>query len=217
MQGYGTIAAEVVEQLHDTGVDCPTHVFVQAGVGSLAAAMVGYFTNLFADDPPTFVIMEAEAADCLYQGACAADGNPRNVGGNLTTIMAGLACGEPNIIAWDILRNHADAFVSCPDWMAAKGMRILAAPVKDDPQVVSGESGAIGMGVITTIMQDDAYDDLRELLELGPNSKVLLFSTEGDTDPERYRDIVWGGDYASASYSPNSQPIEPARKSSTSA
>ena len=198
MQGYGTMAAEAAEQLRAEGVDRPTHVFVQAGVGSLASAMVGYFANLYADDPPKFVIMEAGAADCLYQGALAADGNPRIVGGDLITIMAGLACGEPNTIGWDILRNHATAFASCPDWVAAKGMRMLSAPVKGDPQIVSGESGAVGMGVIAAVMLDDAYAELRELLGLGADSQVLLFSTEGDTDPERYRDIVWGGDYATA-------------------
>ena len=193
MQGYGTMAAEAAEQLRALEVNRPTHVFVQAGVGSLASAMVGFFANFFPTCPPKFVIMEAGAADCLYQGALAADGDPRIVGGDLQTIMAGLACGEPNTIGWDILRNHADAFVSCPDWVAANGMRRLAAPVKGDPAVTSGESGAVGMGVITAIMTDPDYVDLRDELGLDKNSQVLLFSTEGDTDPERYAQIVWDG------------------------
>ena len=139
--------------------------------------------------------MEAGAAACLYKGAVAGDGEPRIVGGDLQTIMAGLACGELNIIGWDILRNHVSAFVSCPDWVAAKGMRMLAAPVKGDPKVISGESGAVGMGVISTIMQDDEYKELRDALELNRDSKVLMFSTEGDTDPDKYKKIVWGGEY----------------------
>ena len=196
MQGYGTMASEAVDQLRQLEVNRPTHVFVQAGVGSLASSVVGYLTNLFHSDPPTFVIMEASAADCLYRGALAADGMPRTVSGDLTTIMAGLACGEPNTIGWDILRNHANAFVSCPDWVSAKGMRMLAAPVKGDPAVISGESGAVGMGVIATVMGDPAYAGLRRALRLGVDSKVLLFSTEGDTDPECYRKVVWGGAYA---------------------
>lgn len=193
MQGYGTMAAEAAEQLRAQGIERPTHVFVQAGVGSLAGAMVGFFANVYADNPPVFVIMEAAAADCLYQGAFAADGNPRIVGGDLATIMAGLACGEPNTISWDILRNHATVFLSCPDEVAAEGMRMLAVPMKGDPLVVSGESGAVGMGAVAAIMRDDRYAELRELLGLGADSNVLLFSTEGDTDPERYREIVWGG------------------------
>ena len=197
MQGYGTMAAEAVEQLHAAGVERPTHVFVQAGVGSMSGAAVGYLSNIWADDPPRFIVMEAAAADCLYRGALAGDGKPRIVGGDLTTIMAGLACGEPNIIGWDILRNHADIFVSCPDWVAEMGMRMLGVPMEGDPQVISGESGAVGMGVVASIMGDEAYAGLREQLGLGADSRVLLFSTEGDTDPERYREIVrdekWAG------------------------
>ena len=195
MQGYGTMAGEAAEQLRQQEIGRPTHVFVQAGVGSLAGAVVGYFTNLYPNDPPKFIILEAQIADCLYQGAAAGDGGLRIVGGDLQTIMAGLACGEPNTISWDILRNHASAFLSCPDWVSAKGMRMLAAPLKGDPAVCSGESGAVGMGAVSTIMEDDTYKELREALGLDRSSQVLMFSTEGDTDPEKYRKIVWGGEY----------------------
>ena len=111
----------------------------------------------------------------------------------MQTIMAGLACGEPNTISWDILKNHVNTFVSAPDWVAAKGMRMLSAPIKGDPQVVSGESGAAPFGVLACIMTMDEYKELREHLGLDENSKVLLFSTEGDTDPDRYKNIVWEG------------------------
>ena len=195
MQGYGTMANEAADQLRQLGVDRPTHVFVQAGVGSLAGAVIGYFANLFPQDPPKFVVVEAQAADCLYRGALANDGKPRIVDGDLQTIMAGLACGEPNTIAWDILRDHTDAFASCPDWVTARGMRMLGAPVKGDPTVISGESGAVGMGLLSAIMEMDAYADLREHLGLGRSSQVLLFSTEGDTDPEKFRKVLWGGEY----------------------
>ena len=195
MQGYGTMASEAAQQLKEAGVDRPTHIFIQAGVGSLAGAVQGYFANLFHDCEPTVVVMEAQAADCLYQGAKAGDGDIRIVDGDLSTIMAGLACGEPNIISWDILKNHSSFFVSCPDWVSAKGMRMLGAPVKGDPQVVSGESGAVGMGLIATLMTEPEYAGLKEAIGLDENSRVLMFSTEGDTDPENYRKIVWGGAY----------------------
>ena len=109
--------------------------------------------------------------------------------------MAGLACGEPNPIAWDILREHVSAFLSCPDWVAAKGMRMLGVPVKGDPTVISGESGAVGMGCLDAIMEDDAYRDLRKALGLDRFSQVLLFSTEGNTDPLRFRRVIWDGEY----------------------
>ena len=194
MQGYGTMASEADRQLKEAEAAPPTHVFVQAGVGSLAGAVVGYFSNLYPDNPPKFVILEASAAACLYEGAKAGDGNPRIVEGDLQTIMAGLACGEPNTIGWDILRNHADAFLSCPDPVSAKGMRMLSAPVKGDPRVISGESGAVGMGVLSSIMTDPEYEQLKKGLGLGGDSRVLMFSTEGDTDPEKYAKIVWEGE-----------------------
>ena len=195
MQGYGTMASESADQLRQMGINRPTHVFVQAGVGSLAGAVIGYYTNLFPNDPPKFVVMEARAADCLYRGALAGDGVPRIVEGDLQTIMAGLACGEPNTLSWDILRNHTTAFVSCPNWVSARGMRMLGVPVKGDPVVISGESGAVGMGLIAALMETDEYRDLRDAIGLDRFSQVLLFSTEGNTDPMKFRKVLWDGEY----------------------
>ena len=193
MQGYGTMAMEASEQLSQSGCDRPTHVFIQAGVGSLAGAVQGYFANKYPHNPPIVVVVEAAAAACLYKGAVAGDGSIRIVDGDMPTIMAGLACGEPNTISWDILKNHVHTFVSCPDWTAVLGMRMLAAPIKGDGQVISGESGAVTFGLLASLMMNDDYKDLRESLALKKDSRVLLFSTEGDTDPERYRNIVWKG------------------------
>jgi diaminopropionate ammonia-lyase len=193
MQGYGTMAMEASEQLEEAGTDCPTHVFVQAGVGSLAGAVQGYFANKYPTNPPKVVVVEADVAACLYKGAVAGDGEERIVDGDMQTIMAGLACGEPNTISWDILKNHVFVFVAAPDWVAAQAMRMLSAPCKGDPQVVSGESGAAPFGVLAAIMTNPELADLKTLLELNETSKVLLFSTEGDTDPERYKEIVWDG------------------------
>ncbi|MFW6678975.1 diaminopropionate ammonia-lyase [Lacrimispora sp. AGF001] len=193
MQGYGTMVMEADEQLKEYGCERPTHVFVQAGVGSLAGAVIGYFKNRYPENPPVCVVVEADVAACLYEGAKAGDGNIRIVDGDMQTIMAGLACGEPNTISWDILKNHTDTFISAPDWAAAEGMRMLAAPIKGDTPVTSGESGAAPFGVLASIMKDDCCQALREHLGLNKDSKVLLFSTEGDTDPDRYKSIVWEG------------------------
>lgn len=193
MQGYGTMALEADAQLKEYDCERPTHVFVQAGVGSLAGAVQGYFVNRYPNNPPKVVVVEADTAACLYKGAVAGDGNYRIVDGDMPTIMAGLACGEPNTISWDILKNHVDTFVAAPDWVAAKGMRMLSAPFKGDSQVTSGESGAAPFGVLSCIMTMPEYKELKEHLGLDETSKVLLFSTEGDTDPERYKSIVWDG------------------------
>lgn len=195
MQGYGTMAAEAMQQLKEKGIDRPTHIFVQAGVGSLAGAVQGYFANLFPDNCPVTTIVEASAADCIYRSAVKNDGTTVDVGGDLRTIMAGLACGEANTISWEILKNKSAYFVSLPDYAAAKAMRVLSAPVKGDRQVISGESGAAGMGCLMELLENPEYKELRDELGLDENSQVLLFSTEGDTDPEQYKRIVWDGEY----------------------
>lgn len=193
MQGYGTLATEAAEQLEEDGVKRPTHIFIQAGVGSLAGAVIGYFANRFKENPPVMVVVEAKAADCLYRSAVRGDGSCVDVTGDMLTIMAGLACGEANTVSWDILRNHADAFVSCPDWVSANGCRIYAAPLRGDSQVISGESGSVCMGLVAALMTRPEYSELKEALKLDGNSDVLLVSSEGDTDPERYHEIVWEG------------------------
>lgn len=195
MQGYGTLVLEADQQLKEMGIDRPTHVFVQAGVGSLAGAVVGYFAHKYRDNPPIMTVCEASAADCLYRSAVAKTGNLVNVTGDLQTIMAGLACGEGNTIGWDILKNHVDVFASCPDWMSAKATRIYANPLGDDPHIVSGESGSVPLGLCYTALHDEDAKDLREALKLDENSVILVLSTEGDTDPVRYREIVWDGLY----------------------
>ena len=193
MQGYGSMAMEADEQLHALGISRPTHVFVQAGVGSLAGGVQGFFANRYPECPPVVCVVEADTAACLYKGAVAGDGGEYNVEGDMPTIMAGLACGEPNTASWDILKNHVSVFAAAPDWVSAKAMRMLAAPIKGDPQVTSGESGAVTFGVLCEIMTNPDYRELKDVLKLDENSQVLLFSTEGDTDPERYQEIVWEG------------------------
>ena len=119
------------------------------------------------------------------------------VGGDLDTIMAGLACGEPNTISWDILKNHVTTFIAADDPITVRGMRMLAAPLKGDAPIVSGESGAVSMGLLAELMTNADYADLKDAIGLDENSKVVFFSTEGDTDPQRYLDIVWDGEIPS--------------------
>ena len=195
MQGYGTLALEADRQMQADSCDCPTHIFIQAGVGSLAGAVVGYFAQKYRENPPIMVVAEANAADCMYHSACRGDGELCTVGGDLETIMAGLACGEANPAAWDILRNHAAAFASCPDWMSTRGTRMYAAPLGDDPHIISGESGSVTLGLLSCIMTRTSCRDIRDALHLDEHAQVLLVSTEGNTDPVRYHEIIWDGLY----------------------
>ena len=193
MQGYTTMMAEIQEQFSSQGISKPTHVFVQAGVGALAAAVIGYYHSLFGQDAPKCIVVEPENADCLYYSAKQHDGQPHNIGGSLDTIMAGLACGEPSPIAWEILKECSDVFMTCPDYLAAKGMRIYATPLAGDPMVVSGESGAVTLGALVAIMKENGTEELREYLDINEDSQVLFINTEGNTDPVHFRQIIWEG------------------------
>lgn len=196
MQGYGTMGLEALEQLrNDYKVERPTHIFLQAGVGSLAGGIQGFFASVFGEDCPTTVVVEAKEAACYYDSAIANDGKPRAVGGDMPTIMAGLACGEVNITGFEVLKNYSKVFVSAPNYVAANGMRVLGNPLNGDKKVVSGESGAVTLGLVYELMTNPDYKDLKESIGLDENSRVLLFSTEGDTDPDKYREIVWEGSY----------------------
>jgi diaminopropionate ammonia-lyase len=194
MEGYTTIGHEIVEQLEGEEL---THIFLQAGVGAMAGAIAGYFADYYSDKKrPLITIVEPNKADCIYKTALENDGKLHAVKGDLDTIMAGLACGEPCSIGWNILDNYADSFVSVPDYIAANGMRILANPLGKDKSIVSGESGAVTLGFVAEVMKNDSLKELRERLKLNKDSKVLCISTEGDTDKEHYRKIVWDGLYS---------------------
>ena len=192
MQGYLTLAAEILEQMQTASIR-PTHCFLQAGVGSFAAAVAAFLVAVMGSDAPRIIIVEPHAANCFYQSAIAGDGKAHAVGGSLQTLMAGLACGEPSTLAWSILKDYTTAFMSCPDYMAANGMRMLAAPVQGDQPIVSSESGAAGAGALHWLMCHPAAADQRETLGLNAEASVLLISTEGDTVPHIYRSIVWQG------------------------
>lgn len=194
MQGYSTIINEIVEQLEAAKEEKPTHVFLQAGVGSFAGAVQGYLSHLYGDDRPITIICEPHGANCIYKSMAANDGKPHNVTGDLTTIMAGLACGEPNTISWKILRDNSDFSVSCDDSIAARGMRVLSSPLGNDQRVISGESGAVGLGLFTVLSEKkEEYAELMKALKIDENSRILCISTEGDTDVEGFKNVVWNG------------------------
>lgn len=197
MQGYATIMDEALEQIKEYGDGRPTHVFLQAGVGSFAGSMLGCLLSEFGDEWPITTIVEPDKAACIYKSAKAKDGKPHAVTGFMPTIMAGLACGEPSIVSWGLLRDYSDMYISCADYFTARGMRMLGNPLHDDPKVVSGESGAVGLGILSMVLQEESLKDIASKLQLGKESKILIISTEGDTDPENYRKIVWDGMYPS--------------------
>ncbi|WCE32191.1 diaminopropionate ammonia-lyase [Vibrio sp. SCSIO 43137] len=194
MQGYATIVSESIEQMEEMG-EVPTHIILQAGVGSMAGAILGSFVNHYGIERLVSLIVEPEKADCIYRSGLT--GDIVFVNDDLDTIMAGLACGEPCTIGWDILKDNASGFLSCNDSLAATGMRILANPLAHDPKVVSGESGAIGVGALHALATNSDAKALMNQFAFDENSVVYILSTEGNTDPVNYQKVIWEGAYPS--------------------
>jgi diaminopropionate ammonia-lyase len=187
MQGYLTLFEEAFDQMAPRS---PSHVFIPCGVGSLAAALLAYLMEKFGAQRPRLIVVEAAAADCYYRSMAAGGDSIVAVDGDLSTCMAGLACGVPSRLSWKILRRWADGFASCPDDVALEAMPQLAFPDPPDPPVESGECGAVALGCLQRLMQSRDHGDLRTRLDIGPDAQILLFSTEGATDPESYRRTI---------------------------
>ena len=194
-QGYTTMANETYDQLQEYGIEKPTHLFLQAGVGSMAGGVLGYFANKYKGNPPITTIVEPKNVACIYKSALANDGKPHAVTGDLHTIMAGLNCGEPNTATWPILRDLASFYAACPDDVTAKGMRLMANPLGDDKKIISGESGAVSLGLLALLMERKEFEKVRKYMNLNSDSVVLIFSTEGNTDPIGYDEITKEGKY----------------------
>ena len=185
--GYSTMAAEAADVLDEKGL-VPTHVFLQCGVGSMAGGVTGYLAHRYGKDMPVVSTMEAMNTPCIYESirqdapvpACYSD----------YTAMAGLNCGEPNPDILPVLKEYVQFCIQAPDEATYEGMYRLAHPMPGDESIVSGESGAIGTGVLMRLMLDPSLEEWKARMGLGENSVVLLFSTEGDTDPENYKRIT---------------------------
>lgn len=194
IQGYLTMALEAREQLAAVHA-MPTHIILQAGVGAMAGGVTAYFANCMQDHLPEFIVVEPEEANCIYRSAAAGDGNIHSCDGMPKTIMAGLNCGTPCKITWPVLRDYPEFYMACPDYLAACGMRLYAQPYGDDPQIIAGESGAVSLGALYFLMTREEFAEIREEMGLNNDSVILLFNTEGNTDPEDYDAITKNGRY----------------------
>jgi diaminopropionate ammonia-lyase len=183
MQGYALMVEESLRQM--SAQLAPSHVFVQGGVGGLAASVCSHLWERYGPQRPRLVVVEPVNAACLYESA--SRGALTAVHGSLNTIMAGLSCGEPSLVAWRLLEEGADDFMAIEDGPAAQCMRLLASGTGDDPVIVAGESAVAGLAGMLLAAQEPPA---RAALGLCSDSAVLVFGTEGDTDPELYRRIV---------------------------
>ena len=181
MQGYTALVREALRQIGDP----PTHVFVQAGVGGVAAAVAGHLAIVFGDRRPTFVVVDPARAACIYETAKA--GRPVKIAHGAPTVMAMLECYDPSPLAWRVLSRVADGFMTVDDADAIAVMNRLARPAGGDPPIVAGESGGAGLAGAIRAATDP---EMRAKLGLTASSRLFVINTEGATDPARYAELV---------------------------
>ncbi len=188
MAGYLTHFKELEVSLHKLPEPKVDIVFLQAGVGSWPAAAAWYYLNRYGVNRPKIILVEPiEAAGILVSFK---KGERTKPYGNFQTIMAGLNCGIPSLTAWDILKNSADAAMAIEDTFTEQAIRELYYPTGDDKRIISGESGAGGLAGFTALMTDPRFRNFKEALNIKSESRVLFYSTEGDTDPENFKNII---------------------------
>ncbi|MGF9762212.1 diaminopropionate ammonia-lyase [Microvirga sp. 0TCS3.31] len=180
-QGYTAMVREALRQLPKP----PTHVFVQAGVGGVAAAVAGHLALALGGQQPTFIVVDPARAACLFETARA--GHPVKIEHGEPTVMAMLECYEPSRVAWRVLSRVADAFMTVDEEDAVAVMNRLARPTGGDPAIVAGESGGAGLA---GLMRATTDPEIRMALNLNEASRVFVINTEGATDPERYAELV---------------------------
>jgi diaminopropionate ammonia-lyase len=181
MQGYTALLSEALREMPEP----PTHAFVQAGVGGIAAAVAGHFSVLYGDGRPFLTVVDPARAACLFESAKA--GRAVKVEHGEATVMAMLECYEPSLVAWRILSRAADAFMTVDEEDAISIMNRLARPTGGDPAVVAGESGGVGLAALVKVAKDEK---LRAAACLTEASRIFLINTEGATDPALYEKLV---------------------------
>jgi len=181
MTGYATIFAEVEEQLNPP----PDIVFLPAGVGGVAGAATAHYVLTHGSRRPLLVCVEPEDAACFLESAQRDDGKPIPAAGACRSLMAGLNCGIPSLLAWPVLRDGIDLFLAVEDRWAEAAMRAY-----HQHGVVAGESGAAALAGLLALLEDPALAEARLHLAIGPTSRVLVLNTEGATDAAGYRRVV---------------------------
>ena len=180
MAGYNVMSEEIVSQLKK--MEMPTHIFLQGGVGSFPGAICAYFWEKFPNNNIKFIVVESEHAPCLMRSSKNNEMTSVNI--KKETMMAGLSCGEPSLLGWEILRTGADDFVTISDQLIPSTMRMLAS---NNHPIEAGESSVAGLAALIEIMK---AQDIAKKLKLDSQSIVLLFGTEGATDPKIYNAII---------------------------
>ncbi len=185
MAGYLTMFREIHQ-----GEDQSPHVdfiFVQAGVGALAAAAARYYNVEYTANPVKLISVEPTSTACMLESIKSANGDPRTVTGEFDTIMAGLNCGTPSPVAWPYVKHGFDAFMTITDDQCLNAMRAFYYPAESDPRIIAGESGAAGLAAVTALRESRELKEVSQSLGLNQSSRVLLLNTEADTDADTFK------------------------------
>ncbi|AWM25417.1 diaminopropionate ammonia-lyase [Sinorhizobium fredii] len=181
MQGYTALVREALKKLQKP----PTHVFIQSGVGGIAATVAAHLAIVLGDKRPVFTVVDPARAACIFETARA--GHPVTIAHGEPTVMAMLECYEPSLVAWRVLSRVADAFMTVDEEDAISVMKQLANPVAGDPAIVAGESGGVGLAGLIKAVSDPA---IRAALRIDEHARIFLVNTEGATDPAKFEEIV---------------------------
>jgi len=186
MRGYSTQVSEISEQIKDEKIDI---LFLQSGVGSWAASVIGYIVREWKH-VPHFISVEPYSANCLYESI--KTGCRVTVENDKQTNMAGLNCGSVSSLAWQILKNGLSGALSISDKLSEKAMKVLASKNSSNPEIVSGESGAAGLAGLIGLCETNKFENYKSMINLKSSSSVLVINTEGDTDPINYQKVLRG-------------------------
>lgn len=190
MSGYITILKEMEREIHTPRKPQFDIVILNAGVGSWAAAAVWYYHNKYRENRPKIVVIEPSSADCCMESM--KKGRLSRTQNSPDTMMVGLSCGTPSKVAFDILKDGVDLFITIPDYYAGAAMMGLYFSKGEDPQIISGETGAAGLGGLIALQHEERLREAKDFIGLNSSSRVLVFNTEGNTDPENFNRIIHG-------------------------
>ena len=186
--GYKTMMMELDELLHTSKEPLIDFVFLQSGVGTWASSVVAYYRNRYPRNMPKIITVEPMESDSLLESI--RQKGLSKTKGSQQTLMSGLNCGTPSYLAWKILKDGVDLFLAIPDDYAIKAMQNLYFPFKNDRQIFAGESGAAGLGGLTALAFDESLENVKKEIGLNRQSRVLIFNTEGVTNPEMFEELI---------------------------
>ncbi len=188
MAGYLTMFREIHQELEESAtIDA---LFIQGGVGALAASASWFYNKEYHFSTPKLISVEPTDAACLLASIKSKDGLPISLKNVQNSIMAGLNCGTPSLVAWPFIKTRFDMFMSVSDEFCVDAMKRYYNPTGDDRQIISGESGAAGLAGLLALLNHKSAQVIRNKLNVGDESTILLINTEGDTDPVAFDTLV---------------------------